>query len=113
MRDWLGKVVGGESEDLSRHDKWLCMMYPRMKLLWQFLREDGSIWISLDDNEVANARGMLDEIYGEQNFIATVIWKKTFRQRLPQGIYQKTMNIFWYMPKTAEYGNATYNPEPT
>src|SRR3954470_23933176 len=45
MRAWLGKVVGKEAEDLSRHDKWLCMMYPRLRLLKEFLREDGSIWI--------------------------------------------------------------------
>lgn len=44
MRDWLGKVVGHETEDLSRHDKWLCMMYPRLCLLRQFLREDGAIF---------------------------------------------------------------------
>ena len=48
---WLGSVVGKEAEDLSRHDKWLCMMYPRMVLLKQFLTEDGAIFVSIDDNE--------------------------------------------------------------
>jgi adenine-specific DNA-methyltransferase len=52
MRNWLGKVVGAEAEDLSRHDKWLCMMYPRLSLLKDFLTEDGAIFISIDDNEV-------------------------------------------------------------
>ena len=51
MRDWLHKTVGKEGEDLSRHDKWLCMMYPRLKLLQRLLAEDGAIFISIDDNE--------------------------------------------------------------
>ena len=78
MKVWLGKVVGSESEDLSRHDKWLCMMYPRLVLLREMLREDGSIWMSIDDNEVQNARGCLDEIFGRQNFVTTIIWQKKY-----------------------------------
>lgn len=78
MRDWLGKVVGGEAEDLSRHEKWLCMMYPRLALLRDLLSESGSLWMSIDDNEVQNARGMLDEIFGAQNFVSTVIWEKSY-----------------------------------
>lgn len=76
MRAWLGAVVGKEAEDLSRHDKWLCMMYPRLSLLREMLAEDGSIWISLDDNEVHHARSMLDELFGANNFVASVIWQK-------------------------------------
>jgi len=76
MRKWLGQVVGKEAEDLSRHDKWLCMMYPRLALLREFLSEDGAIFISIDDNEVHGLRMLLDEIFGSTNFIATVIWHK-------------------------------------
>ena len=76
MRAWLGKVVGGEAEDLSRHDKWLCMMYPRLTLLREFLREDGAIFISIDDNEVANLRLLMDEVFGRQNFVCSFIWEK-------------------------------------
>jgi site-specific DNA-methyltransferase (adenine-specific)/adenine-specific DNA-methyltransferase len=76
IREWLGKAVGKDAEDLSRHDKWLCMMYPRLALLRQFLREDGAIFISIDDNEVQALRYVMDEIFGEQNFVATVIWQK-------------------------------------
>ena len=76
MRDWLGKVVGGEAEDLSRHDKWLCMMYPRLCLLREFLREDGAIFISIDDNEYHNLRGIMDELFGIRNFVANAIWQK-------------------------------------
>ena len=75
---WLGKVVGKEAEDLSRHDKWLCMMYPRLKLLREFLREDGAIFVSLDDNEIHSLRFMMDEIFGELNFVTTVIWEKNY-----------------------------------
>ncbi len=78
MREWLGKAVGGEAEDLSHHDKWLCMMYPRLALLHQMLREDGSIWISIDDNEVQHARSIMDEIFGSNNFVTTIIWEKIY-----------------------------------
>jgi adenine-specific DNA-methyltransferase len=78
MRAWLGKVVGRDAEDLSRHDKWLCMMYPRLVLLRELLSNDGSLWMSIDDNEVHHARAILDEVFGAQNFIDTVIWQKTF-----------------------------------
>jgi adenine-specific DNA-methyltransferase len=76
IKKWLGKVVGGESEDLCRHDKWLCMMYPRLKLLRDLLSEDGVIFVSIDDNEHCNLRQVFDEIFEENNFITTFIWKK-------------------------------------
>lgn len=76
MRTWLGKVVGGEFDDLTRHDKWLCMMYPRLCLLQEMLREDGAIFVSIDDNEAPRLRLLLDEIFGVQNFAATFIWEK-------------------------------------
>lgn len=72
IRRWLGQVVGAESEDLSRHDKWLCMVYPRLALLREFLTRDGAIFVSIDDNEVAPLRLVLDEIYGPNNFCAQV-----------------------------------------
>ncbi|MBI2918637.1 MAG: site-specific DNA-methyltransferase [Chloroflexi bacterium] len=78
IREWLGKVVGGEGETLDRHDRWLCMMYPRLDLLRQFLREDGAIFISIDDNEVQSLRFMMDEIFGQQNFVTTVSWQKIY-----------------------------------
>ncbi|HUT59599.1 MAG TPA: site-specific DNA-methyltransferase [Phycisphaerae bacterium] len=76
IRRWLGKVVGQEAEDLSRHDKWLSMMYPRLALLREFLREDGAIFISVDDNEVQNLRSIMDEIFGPRGFVACAIWQK-------------------------------------
>lgn len=78
IKQWLHKVVGPEGEDLSRHDKWLCMMYPRLQLLKKLMRDDGLIFISIDDNEMQNLRLILDEIFGKQNFLATIVWQKAF-----------------------------------
>lgn len=69
IRKCLGEVVGSEGEDLSRHDKWLCMMYPRLKLLHKLLAEEGVIFISIDDNEQSNLRLICDEIFGASNFL--------------------------------------------
>lgn len=77
INNWLGKIVG--SDDLTKHDKWLCMMTPRLKLLRDLLAEDGLIFISIDDYEYHNLRILMDEIFGEQNFIENYIWESTFR----------------------------------
>ena len=76
IRKWLGEVVGAEGEDLSRHDKWLCMMYPRLRLLQQLLSPRGVIFISIDDNELSNLRLICDEIFGMSNFIGIISWFK-------------------------------------
>lgn len=70
IKKWLGEVVGKEGEDLSRHDKWLCMMYPRLKLLQRLLAEDGIIAISIDDNEIFNLGLLMNEIFGVKNRLA-------------------------------------------
>lgn len=75
IKKWLGKVVGKESEDLSRHDKWLCMMYPRLKLLHKLLSDDGVIFISIDDAEYSSIRILIDEIFGKTNFIGNICHK--------------------------------------
>ena len=76
INEWIGKVVGKEGEDFTRHDKWLCMMMPRLKLLRELLADDGVIFISIDDNEQHNLRQLADEIFGDQNFVANIIWQK-------------------------------------
>ena len=78
IKKWLGEVVGKEGEDLTRHDKWLCMMYPRLKLLQKLLADDGAIFISIDDTEVSNLRLLMDEVFGANNFVTTVIWHKNY-----------------------------------
>ncbi|MCD7723962.1 MAG: site-specific DNA-methyltransferase [Clostridiales bacterium] len=69
---WLGEVVGKEGEDLSRHDKWLCMMYPRLKLLQRLLSDDGVIFISIDNNEKFNMKLICDEIFGANRFVSDI-----------------------------------------
>jgi len=76
MKDWLLKNANPvDKEDQQRHDKWLCMMYPRLKLLYELLADDGVIFVSIDDNEVHHLRAIMDEIFGEENFVANVVWK--------------------------------------
>ena len=76
MREWLKKSANPvDKEDLERHDKWLCMMWPRLQLLRDLLAESGAIFVTIDDNENHRLRSMMDEIFGEQNFLATFVWK--------------------------------------
>jgi site-specific DNA-methyltransferase (adenine-specific)/adenine-specific DNA-methyltransferase len=68
-------VVGKEGETLDRHDRWLCMMYPRLVLLKQFLREDGVIFVSIDDDEIHHLRALMDELFGTRRRLATFVWR--------------------------------------
>lgn len=81
IKKWLGEVVGKEGEDLSRHDKWLCMMYPRLALLQKLLHPQGAIFISIDDNEYTNLKAICDEIFGKNCFVANVSWQRTYSVR--------------------------------
>ena len=75
MKEWLSSnPVDGE--DLLRHDKWLCMMWPRLVLLRELLSERGSLWMTLDDNEMQHARQICDELFGDENFVACFVWRK-------------------------------------
>ena len=78
---WLGEVVGDEGEDLSRHDKWLCMMYPRLKLLHRLLSANGVIFISIDENEQVALKALCNEIFGLNCFVASISWQKTYSPR--------------------------------
>lgn len=80
IRKWLGQVVGKEGEDFSRHDKWLCMMYPRLQLLRRMLSSTGLIFISIDDNEQANLKSACDEIFGADNFQGCIHWRRRHNQ---------------------------------
>ena len=77
IREWLKANPIG-IEDGLRHDKWCAMMWPRLRLLHELLAENGSFWITLDENEIQRARSILDEIFGEDNFVDTVIWHKNY-----------------------------------
>lgn len=123
IKKWLGEVVGKEGEDLSRHDKWLCMMYPRLKLLHRLLAEDGAIFISIDDVEFYNLRSICNEVFGEHNFITTVIWRKNFSPKSTAKhfsedhdyilVFAKNADI-WLphkMPRTEKQNKAYKNPD--
>ena len=78
MREWLEKHSPVDGEDLERHDKWLCMMWPRLHLLRELLRDDGMIFISVDDNEMHHLRMLMNEVFGEENFIAIIVWQHRY-----------------------------------
>lgn len=79
MQEWLKKSANPvDKEDLERHDKWLCMMWPRINLLKELLHDNGSIWITLDENEFYRARAIFDEVFGDENYISTLIWQKKY-----------------------------------
>ncbi len=102
IQKWLGEVVA--KDDLTRHDKWCCMMYPRLTLLKELLNEEGIIFVSIDDNENHHLRHLLDEIFDENNFVASVIWEKSDSPRMDVElfssrhdyilVYAKNKNLF-------------------
>lgn len=81
IKKWLGDVVGKEGEDLSRHDKWLCMMYPRLVLLHKLLADDGVIFVSIDDHEQHRLRLIFDELFGKNNYLNTYSWVNNLKGR--------------------------------
>lgn len=122
IKAWLGKVVGAEGEDLSRHDKWLCMMYPRLKLLQKLMAEDGVIFISIDDAEYANLKLICDEIFGANCFVSNISWQRTYSTRNDsKGIVNEVEHILVYsklpdwqpskLPRTAEMNSIYKNPD--
>lgn len=124
MRDWLGRVV--DRDDLTRHDKWCCMMMPRLKLLRDLLRDDGAVFVSIDDNEVHHVRCLMDEVFGEENFVATIVWEKVYAPKSSAKyfsenhdfvvVYAKRKEFFKrrLLPRTAEadarYSNRDNDP---
>ena len=76
MREWLKSNSPIDGEDLERHDKWLCMMWPRLHLLKDLLADDGAIFVFIDDNEQHHLRMIMDEIFGHDNFVASITWRK-------------------------------------
>ena len=76
MQQWLTENSPVDNEDLERHDKWLCMMWPRLHLLKELLADDGIIFISIDDNEQHHLRMLMDEVFGEENFVVHIVWRK-------------------------------------
>ena len=122
IKKWLGEVVGKEGEDLSRHDKWLCMMYPRLRLLQRLLAPTGAIFVSIDDNEAAHLKAMCDEIFGARCFVADISWQRTYSTRNDsKGIPAEVEHLFvsskqpgWNpnkLERTAEMDDKYSNPD--
>jgi len=76
IKKWINEVVGSEDEDFTRHDKWLCMMYPRLQLLRKLLSNDGVIFISIDDTELSRLKLICDEIFTPKTFVTCLVWEK-------------------------------------
>ena len=122
MRQWLNANSPVDGEDLERHDKWLCMMWPRLHLLRELLADNGVIFISIDDNEQHHLRMLMDEIFGAENFLASIVWQHRYgrsnnaklfsNQREHVITYRKSDVVTHIRVKRDESLNQTYkNPD--
>lgn len=123
IKSWIRETVGKEGEDLTRHDKWLCMMTPRMKLLRELLAEGGAIFVSIDDNEQHNLRSLLNEVFGDQNFVTNIVWQKKYTRSNDAKyfsdnhdfilVYAKNIENFEVsgIPRTSEQNERYKNPD--
>ena len=123
MQEWLKDKSPVDGEDLERHDKWLCMMWPRLHLLRELLAEDGVLFISIDDNEQHRLRMMMDEIFGGENFVATIIWEKVYSPKSSAkyfsenhdfvAVYARNKEEFklGLLPRTEEADSRYANPD--
>lgn len=109
IKEWIGKTVGKEGEDLTRHDKWLCMMMPRLKLLKELLAEDGVIFISIDDNEVSFLKVLMDEVFGQNNFVAEICVQLNPRGRTLDKYLAKTHEYLLTYVKNSKHVGAIRN----
>lgn len=109
-------------DDNLEHTRWLSMMYPRLELLRDFLSEDGSIWVSCDDNEGHYLKVIMDEVFGRRNFLADVSWQRTYSTRNDaKGIVTEVEHVLSYaknegwmpnkLPRTAEMNSIYKNPD--
>ncbi len=110
-------------DDNLEHSKWLSMMWPRLELLRELLTEDGSIWVSIDDNEAHYLKIVMDEVFGRKNFIDTIIWRKNYSPKSSARhfssdhdyilVFSKDADTFRpnLMPRTAKQDRAYKNPD--
>jgi adenine-specific DNA-methyltransferase len=110
-------------DDNLEHSQWLAMMWPRLELLRELLAEDGSIWVSIDDNEAHYLKVIMDEVFGRSNFIDTVIWRKNYSPKSSARhfssdhdyllVFSKNADTFKpnLMPRTHRQDKAYKNPD--
>lgn len=108
IKEWLDSNPIG-LEDGLRHDKWACMMWPRLKLLYELLAEAGSFWMTLDDNESHRARLILDELFGADNFVADVAWKHTQQSKNDERYFSRNKNNILCYRKSEQCQNFRFN----
>ncbi|MGP7975220.1 site-specific DNA-methyltransferase, partial [Proteus mirabilis] len=110
MQEWLKKSANPvDKEDMERHDKWLCMMWPRLTLLRELLADEGSIWMTLDDNEIHRARMLFDEIFGEENFVACCAWEKTYTPKSNGRVISTDHDYVLIYSKTSSFTEHGWN----
>ena len=121
MRTWLQAAV--DRDDLERHDKWCCMMWPRLQILRELLADDGVIFISIDDNEQHHLRMLMDEIFGEENFVTNIAWQKKFSPQNDANyfsdnhdfvvVYAKEKSVWRpnFLPRTDTHNRRFSNPD--
>lgn len=109
IRQWLKQTI--RADDLTRHDKWLCMMYPRLKLMRDLLSEDGSIFVQIDGNESANLKLLLDQIFGEENYRNQITWlRSSSGKTVSRNLSEDTDYIYWYSKSTKYSFKTVYKP---
>ncbi|MFA6252262.1 MAG: site-specific DNA-methyltransferase [Candidatus Paceibacterota bacterium] len=113
IQSWVGKVVGKDGEDLTRHDKWLCMMTPRLKALRDLLSNDGVIFISIDDNEIEYLWALMNEIFEEKNFVACITVEGNPRGRDYGGVARMHDYLLVYKNSDLTEINDLLDPEKT
>ena len=109
MKEWFKAQSPVDGEDLERHEKWLCMMWPRLHLLKELLSDDGVIFVSIDDNELQHLRTQMDEIFGEENFFARIAWESRTK---PTNMGSARFNIQSNTEAILAYGNAPMTAHP-
>ncbi len=90
-------------DDGIEHSLWLCLMTIRLKILRNLLSDDGSIWIAIDDNEAHYLKVLLDEIFGRKNFVASVIWEKTYSERMDAKGFSTSHDYILVYKKTEKF----------
>lgn len=101
IQEWLNANPIG-IEDKLRHDKWCAMMWVRLRLLSELLSDQGSIWITLDDNELHRAKLMLDEIFGTENALGTLVWEKSDSPRMDAKTFSSSNDFILAYAKNAK-----------
>ena len=112
MQGWFKENSPIDNEDLERHEKWLCMMWPRLHLLKELLTKDGIIFISIDDNEQHHLRMLMDEIFGENNFIGTFLWKKKGTSTNTEGATVSPLADYQVCYRKSDVGSITPRVTP-